>query len=110
MLKARPRTPPIGRLGSPMALRSRRSSTNDSKADTAAKTLNTTSAHTPTDIGDQDLKFRPWSPGVTLMSMCQNFHQLAARSVVRSTGPVSYTHLRAHETRHDLVCRLLHEK
>src|SRR5659263_703000 len=24
-----------------------------------------------------------------------------------STGPVSYTHLRAHETRHDLVCRLL---
>src|SRR5450759_4958270 len=22
-------------------------------------------------------------------------------------GPVSYTHLRAHETRHDLVCRLL---
>src|SRR5665648_680254 len=26
------------------------------------------------------------------------------------TGPVSYTHLRAHETRHDLVCRLLLEK
>src|SRR5450759_1057213 len=25
------------------------------------------------------------------------------------TGPVSYTHLRAHETRHDLVCRLLLE-
>src|SRR5450759_3837413 len=23
------------------------------------------------------------------------------------TAPVSYTHLRAHETRHDLVCRLL---
>src|SRR5450756_636635 len=23
------------------------------------------------------------------------------------SGPVSYTHLRAHETRHDLVCRLL---
>src|SRR5450756_553327 len=30
-----------------------------------------------------------------------------ARSVVI---PVSYTHLRAHETRHDLVCRLLLEK
>src|SRR5450756_3012772 len=30
----------------------------------------------------------------------------------RSQGfrPVSYTHLRAHETRHDLVCRLLLEK
>src|SRR5665648_1189120 len=24
-------------------------------------------------------------------------------------APVSYTHLRAHETRHDLVCRLLRE-
>src|SRR5450756_1291013 len=27
-----------------------------------------------------------------------------------TSGPVSYTHLRAHETRHDLVCRLLLEK
>src|SRR5450759_996059 len=25
----------------------------------------------------------------------------------RDPDPVSYTHLRAHETRHDLVCRLL---
>ena len=28
----------------------------------------------------------------------------------RAGVPVSYTHLRAHETRHDLVCRLLLEK
>src|SRR5450756_529975 len=28
----------------------------------------------------------------------------------RDPGSVSYTHLRAHETRHDLVCRLLLEK
>ena len=28
----------------------------------------------------------------------------------RSGEAVSYTHLRAHETRHDLVCRLLLEK
>src|SRR5450756_330804 len=28
----------------------------------------------------------------------------------RRPAPVSYTHLRAHETRHDLVCRLLLEK
>src|SRR5450756_2857230 len=28
----------------------------------------------------------------------------------RPVHPVSYTHLRAHETRHDLVCRLLLEK
>ena len=30
--------------------------------------------------------------------------------VVRSSGPVSYTHLRAHETVLDIVCRLLLEK
>src|SRR5450759_1711573 len=30
--------------------------------------------------------------------------------LVKPYGPVSYTHLRAHETRHDLVCRLLLEK
>src|SRR5450759_5853290 len=30
--------------------------------------------------------------------------------VERILAPVSYTHLRAHETRHDLVCRLLLEK
>ena len=31
-------------------------------------------------------------------------------SKARSVATVSYTHLRAHETRHDLVCRLLLEK
>src|SRR5450756_2421669 len=30
--------------------------------------------------------------------------------VLAGYTPVSYTHLRAHETRHDLVCRLLLEK
>ena len=29
---------------------------------------------------------------------------------MQTHGTVSYTHLRAHETRHDLVCRLLLEK
>src|SRR5450759_3438600 len=32
---------------------------------------------------------------------------LPGRSSAPATTPVSYTHLRAHETRHDLVCRLL---
>ena len=32
------------------------------------------------------------------------------RRVHRAAGPVSYTHLRAHETVLDLVCRLLLEK
>src|SRR5428012_23945 len=37
-------------------------------------------------------------------SACAEGQRRAARA------PVSYTHLRAHETRHDLVCRLLLEK
>src|SRR5450756_1068840 len=48
---------------------------------------------------------------------CVHHHQtmlfhccLHCRDVVNSIVPVSYTHLRAHETRHDLVCRLLLEK
>src|SRR5450759_136951 len=38
------------------------------------------------------------------------FGELSGKKVVAMSGPVSYTHLRAHETRHDLVCRLLLEK
>src|SRR5450756_2696424 len=37
-------------------------------------------------------------------------HQLFERRGADVAIPVSYTHLRAHETRHDLVCRLLLEK
>src|SRR5659263_634599 len=36
--------------------------------------------------------------------LCNSWH------IVYISIPVSYTHLRAHETRHDLVCRLLLEK
>src|SRR5450756_1431649 len=32
------------------------------------------------------------------------------KTILKISFPVSYTHLRAHETRHDLVCRLLLEK
>src|SRR5665648_1222951 len=32
------------------------------------------------------------------------------KKIQHRLSPVSYTHLRAHETRHDLVCRLLLEK
>src|SRR5450756_248792 len=35
---------------------------------------------------------------------------LSGMRLLRCAGSVSYTHLRAHETRHDLVCRLLLEK
>ena len=35
---------------------------------------------------------------------------IVQHDVFKNKAPVSYTHLRAHETRHDLVCRLLLEK
>src|SRR5450756_3191211 len=36
-------------------------------------------------------------------------HRQRAYDFLDRPTPVSYTHLRAHETRHDLVCRLLLE-
>src|SRR5450756_1472092 len=42
--------------------------------------------------------------GCIVLGVAKGFHDLL------TLGPVSYTHLRAHETRHDLVCRLLLEK
>src|SRR5450756_2987103 len=44
---------------------------------------------------------------------CQETSRRCGRAEVGRTASqvaVSYTHLRAHETRHDLVCRLLLEK
>src|SRR5450759_2119215 len=41
-----------------------------------------------------------------VLSMCAGIH----RDSNGAFDAVSYTHLRAHETRHDLVCRLLLEK
>src|SRR5450759_2082111 len=52
-------------------------------------------------VSDVYSEFMPWNDSLR-------------RSIARGQwplwdpyGPVSYTHLRAHETRHDLVCRLL---
>ena len=44
---------------------------------------------------------------------CDRIPSVFIKEIVLNTPsdyPVSYTHLRAHETRHDLVCRLLLEK
>ncbi|CUX19150.1 hypothetical protein BN3590_00140 [Clostridium sp. C105KSO15] len=41
---------------------------------------------------------------------CQDFLRNMSYEIRYSIEAVSYTHLRAHETRHDLVCRLLLEK
>src|SRR5674476_721379 len=40
----------------------------------------------------------------------QNFIYVHLNRVIRKYDPVSYTHLRAHETGRNLVCRLLLEK
>src|SRR5450756_1524815 len=37
-------------------------------------------------------------------------NNLNRQIIATESDPVSYTHLRAHETRHDIVCRLLLEK
>src|SRR5450756_1622194 len=54
-------------------------------------------------------QLRHWlcTAAMVLMPVCR----ATSGAVTATCGPcpVSYTHLRAHETRHDLVCRLLLE-
>src|SRR5450756_2857322 len=50
-----------------------------------------------------------WTRRPTCSSRCSRIRMAIASSTTVS-GSVSYTHLRAHETRHDIVCRLLLEK
>src|SRR5450756_2995564 len=49
---------------------------------------------------------------ITPCNLGLNDLAMRAEAAAKKAGamPVSYTHLRAHETRHDLVCRLLLEK
>src|SRR5665648_1195686 len=47
---------------------------------------------------------------VHLTQEVQSFIDAQLEANGKKVQPVSYTHLRAHETRHDLVCRLLLEK
>src|SRR5450756_2699416 len=48
-------------------------------------------------------------PGHVSLDANDRLHALGGDGLDERDGsiPVSYTHLRAHETRHDLVCRLL---
>ena len=48
--------------------------------------------------------------GFMALSDTVQFVYKATNYYAPQSEPVSYTHLRAHETRHDLVCRLLLEK
>src|SRR5665648_1184120 len=43
-------------------------------------------------------------------TIVSNIAEVSGKIIESDITPVSYTHLRAHETRHDLVCRLLLEK
>ena len=48
--------------------------------------------------------------GTKVKAFDKNSQQLHfLKDEITRTNSVSYTHLRAHETRHDLVCRLLLE-
>src|SRR5665648_1096514 len=58
--------------------------------------------------GARSLRHRPTTTRCT-GTYRRTRHSPSHRATSRSTA-VSYTHLRAHETRHDLVCRLLLEK
>src|SRR5450756_2847463 len=53
------------------------------------------------------LHVRLSSPGNSRRACTPNPAWFSPDSASSVTLPVSYTHLRAHETRHDLVCRLL---
>ena len=56
---------------------------------------------------DQTCDFQPLPDFILMMRQIKEFQ---ARSFITVRNPVSYTHLRAHETVLDLVCRLLLEK
>src|SRR5712692_8561519 len=80
----KPRLIAIGTKGLPRLTLSH-ASTNDTKA----KNPKSSSAQTPTDIGDQYLKLRLVWSGVTLTIMCQNLSQPAPRSTVSRIGQIA---------------------
>src|SRR5450756_1293935 len=61
-----------------------------------------------TPLSDQKIRVHTGAP-----TLCQSrppgsrTEPSHGTTAVTTAGSVSYTHLRAHETRHDLVCRLL---
>src|SRR5665648_1103281 len=84
--------------------------------DSAANTINLT-LNNPKNVEDGDyVDFAAQNvavEGVMDTIIAKNiFHNNGNDLVAKVNAriPVSYTHLRAHETRHDLVCRLLLEK
>src|SRR5450756_1634756 len=83
----------------------------------AAATCCTAHAWADTVAGEEDTVLVTWRD----LRITRGDYEAALRAIpeqdrfefqldMRRITPVSYTHLRAHETRHDLVCRLLLEK
>src|SRR5665648_1142811 len=54
--------------------------------------------------------FVAWGKGVLDGGLIHTYNSKSPEQGAEWFIAVSYTHLRAHETRHDLVCRLLLEK
>ncbi|VTU49176.1 hypothetical protein AMBR_DPAELIID_02803 [Lacticaseibacillus rhamnosus] len=54
--------------------------------------------------------YRQHPASITRSPPRDNYRGRVVQRAIDTWGPVSYTHLRAHETEADLVCRLLLEK
>ena len=63
-----------------------------------------------TIVNDEDLKKTIKNMKEHEEEHCIFFEEEIKKRKINPTKPVSYTHLRAHETRGNLVCRLLLEK
>src|SRR5450759_2906546 len=61
-------------------------------------------------VDDFGIKSPPLFPPSYILKVARIDAQIDPWALLHRQIAVSYTHLRAHETRHDLVCRLLLEK
>src|SRR5660397_283905 len=62
-----------------------------------------------TALTEQEIHCQTESPGVAVATFVKELPRYLQKTL-DVTKPVSYTHLRAHETKANLVCRLLLEK
>src|SRR5450756_2373907 len=101
-----------GDAGAEIADRIRRISNSRSEAPEAAETSPQTSLSWPSAAAAKAVYSTNWPsrPGLmvpvnTSWEPTQRIATTLVKTMKMMTAAVSYTHLRAHETRHDLVCR-----
>src|SRR5665648_1246163 len=85
---------------------------NDSPVRQEEATVKQTSSHGENEITAENIQII-LSEHLSLSALIRGRMQESEKnetSLTKKLEAVSYTHLRAHETRHDLVCRLLLEK